>query len=137
MSSRYFAGTGQISGEVSYDFKLASGAAVTPFANLAYVRLDSRGFRETGGAAALTSGADFSNTLFSTIGVGAAASLDAGAPVELSGKIGWRHAGGNVGMARTLSFDTGSAFTVGGVPIGRDTAVIDAELAIKVAPPPI
>lgn len=135
LSGRYQAGTGQVFGEVSYDFKPADGTVVSPFANLAYVRLDSRGFREAGGAAALSSGADFANTLFSTVGVSGRTTIDTGSlPIELSGRVGWRHAGGNVGMDRTLNFANGAAFTVGGVPVGRDTALIDAEFAIKFAP---
>ncbi len=135
LSGRYQAGTGQIFGEASYDFKPADGTVISPFANLAYVRLDSRGFREAGGAAALSSGADFANTIFSTVGVSGRTTLDTGSlPVELSGRVGWRHAGGNVDMDRTLNFANGNAFTVGGVPVGRDTAVIDAELAVKLAP---
>ncbi|MCD2174393.1 hypothetical protein [Rhizobium sp. C4] len=37
-------------------------------------------------------------------------------------------------MDRALNFANGAAFTVGGVPVGRDTAVIDAEIGIAVAP---
>jgi outer membrane autotransporter protein len=135
LTGRYQAGTGQVFGEVSYDFKPAVGTVISPFANLSYVRLDSRGFREAGGAAALSTGADSANTVFLTVGVSGRTMLDTGAmPLELSGRLGWRHAGGNVGMDRSLSFATGSVFSVGGVPVGRDTAVIDAELAFKVAP---
>ncbi len=135
LSGRYQAGTGQVFGEMSYDFKPADGTVISPFANLAYVRLDSRGFREAGGAAALSSGADFANTVFSTVGVSGRTTVDTGSlPIELSGRVGWRHAGGNVGMDRTLNFANGAAFTVGGVPVGRDTAVIDAEFAVKLAP---
>lgn len=135
LTGRYQAGIGQVFGEFSYDFKPADGVVISPFANLAYVRLDSGGFREAGGAAALSSGADSTNTVFSTLGVSGRTVLDTGAmPVELSSRLGWRHAGGNVGMDRSLSFATGSAFSVGGLPVGRDTAVIDAELAFKVAP---
>ncbi len=135
LTGRYQAGTGQIFGEVSYGFTPADGTVISPFANLAYVRLDSRGFREAGGAAALTSGADFANSVFSTVGVSGRTTVDTAAlPVEVSGRVGWQHAGGNVGMDRTLNFANGNAFTVGGVPVGRDTAVIDAELAIKLAP---
>ncbi|MCD2174394.1 autotransporter domain-containing protein [Rhizobium sp. C4] len=89
LSSRYQAGTGQLFGEMSYDFKLANGATITPFANLAYVRLDARGFTETGGAAALSSGKDQANTLFSTIGVSGRTTIETGTlPVEIAGKVG-------------------------------------------------
>lgn len=135
LAGRYQAGTGQVFGEFSYDFKPADGTVISPFANLAYVRLDSRGFRETGGAAALSSGSDFANTLFSTVGISGRTTIETEAlPVELSGRVGWRHAGGNAGLDRTLNFANGAAFNVGGVPTGRDTAVIDAELGIKLAP---
>ena len=135
LTGRYRAGTGQVFGEVSYDFRHMDGSVISPFANLAYVRLDSSGFREIGGAAALSSGANFANTLLSTVGVSGRTTLEAGSlPVELSARVGWRHAAGNVGMDRALNFANGATFTVGGVPVGRDTAVVDAQLDIMVTP---
>lgn len=47
---------------------------------------------------------------------------------------GWRHAFGNTQPTSTLAFiDGGSAFSVAGVPIARDTAVVELGLDASVA----
>jgi len=50
----YRAGTFQIFGELGYGFDPGSGMRLAPFANLAHVRLHTDGYKESGGAAALS-----------------------------------------------------------------------------------
>ncbi len=104
-------------------------ASLEPFANLAYVNLSSQNFTETGSAAALTGvGRDREHALF-----------DAGRPggdgvrtLERGGSDAaceprWQHAFGDVNSSASLAFVSGgSAFTVAGVPIARDAALVGA-----------
>jgi outer membrane autotransporter protein len=122
----YSARTAQVFGEVSNDFRFGRGV-ISPFAGLAYVNLDTDGFTERGGAAALHAEGRNSGLGYSSLGLRGATSIDAwGRPLDLHGMVGWRHALGDVTPETTLSFDSGSApFTVSGVPIARDSALIE------------
>lgn len=52
----------------------------------------------------------------------------------LSGTVGWRHAFGDLVPTSTLAFVGRDAFTVGGAPIARDAALVEAGIDFKVAP---
>ncbi len=78
LSGDYDAGTFQAFGELGYAFD-AAFAAFEPFVNLAYVRLDTDGFGERGGAAALTVAGSDMDTTFTTLG------LRASVPFQLGG----------------------------------------------------
>ncbi|WP_052183138.1 autotransporter domain-containing protein [Rhizobium sp. YS-1r] len=131
----YHAATAQMFGEVGHRLGLGN-ASIEPFANLAHVNLDTGGFTEDGGDAALSAGSQTTNTTFTTLGLRAGAELAVGEArtVRLTGMIGWRHAFGDVVPAATMAFDGGSAFTVAGVPIAEDAAVIEAGLDLKLTP---
>jgi len=130
----YNAGTAQIFGEFAYGFKLG-GTRLEPFANLAYVSLHSEGFTERGGAAALTSASANTNTAFTTLGLRASTTIGlGGASLTANGMLGWRHAFGDVTPLSAMSFAGGAAFGVGGVPITRDAAVIEAGLDYALTP---
>ena len=47
------------------------------------------------------------------------------------GSLGWRHAFGDTTPLATVAFVGNSAFSVAGLPIGRDTAVAGAGLDLK------
>ncbi|MCY1553479.1 Extracellular serine protease [compost metagenome] len=51
----------------------------------------------------------------------------------LSGTVGWRHAFGDVVPTSTLAFAGGQGFTVGGAPIARDAALVEAGIDFKIA----
>ncbi len=136
-SADYKAGTAQVFGEAAWrvdlsknvDPKTFGAASVTPFANLAYVNLSSDNFTETGSAAALTGSADTENTLYSTLGVRAATTFQManGAALTPHLSLGWQHAFGDVSSSANLAFvGGGSAFSVSGVPIARDAALVGA-----------
>nr|WP_313665910.1 autotransporter domain-containing protein [Brucella intermedia] len=131
----YNAGTTQVFGELAYGFSFGS-TRFEPFANLAYVNLHTDGFRETGGAAALASGSSSTDTTFTTLGLRGSTTFDLnGASVTAKGMLGWRHAFDDVTPTSTNRFvGGGSAFTVAGVPVARDAAVIEAGLDFALTP---
>src|SRR5260370_225427 len=65
-SARYGAGEGQVFGELGYGMTFGSIAA-EPFAGLAWVHLDTRGFTETGGVSALTGTGNKDDVGYSTL----------------------------------------------------------------------
>lgn len=136
LTTRYDSGTAQVFGEASYRFDSGFGTSISPFANLTYVSLDTDGFAERGGAAALRSNGDTTETTVSTLGVkGQAAMPIGGLAVNASGTLGWRHAYDDSAPTSTLAFVAGGpAFTVSGAPIAQDAAVVELGLGIDVAP---
>lgn len=122
------ANTLQIFGEAGY--RLDTGAlTLEPFAGLARVRLSSDGSDERGGSAALSDDGQTTDTTFSTVGLHAGAGLGvSGVPARLRGTLGWRHAFGDTEAEITQRFVGGNDFTVSGVPIAEDAAVVEAGL---------
>lgn len=135
LEADYDAGTAQVFGELGYGIR-AGSVAFEPFANLAYVSLHTDGFTEKGGAAALTSQGSTTDATFTTLGLRASTSFDlAGASVTAKGMVGWRHAFGDVTSLSTMAFaDGGNAFAIGGMPIARDAAVVEAGLDLTLSP---
>ncbi|MGO4287332.1 autotransporter outer membrane beta-barrel domain-containing protein [Bosea sp. TAB14] len=128
----YSAGTAQAFGELGYRIKVGQ-AVFEPFANLAYVNLDTNGFTEAGGVAALTSKGSNTGVTFSTLGLRASTDFTLGNGVGMTarGMIGWRHAYGETTPISAMSFSGGSAFGIAGVPIARDAAVVDVGLDLN------
>ena len=117
----------QVFGEVGYDIALGP-VALQPVAGLSYVNLDSDGFDEKDGAAALQGRSQNDDLVYSSLGLRAATLTEAfGAPLRLHGMLGWRHAYGDTTFESRFRFSDGSAaFTVSGVPVARDAALIEA-----------
>jgi len=134
LSAAYSARSWQVFGEAGYKMQ-ASSVTVEPFVAAAHVGLTTNGFTETGGAAALSSARVTNSMTFTT--VGARASTDfmlAGMKSTARGMVGWRHAFGDPTPLASLSFAGGSAFTVAGVPIGRDALLVEAGVDVQVGP---
>jgi outer membrane autotransporter protein len=127
--ARYDADTDQAFGELSLRFKAGPGA-VEPYAALAYVRLKTDGFAETGGSARLTGAVTKSETGFATLGV--RGSLDAGGGVTLRAGAGWRYAFEDRVPLTRIAFPDGSSFDIAGVPIAKGAAALDASLDVAV-----
>ncbi|TWT13958.1 autotransporter domain-containing protein [Reyranella sp. CPCC 100927] len=129
----YNARTTQLFGDVGYTLALGS-AAIEPFGSLAWVHLDSNRVSESGGAAALRGRGGSDSNLFTTLGVRAAAQVwnDESKSLTLRGKLGWRHAFGDVTPAARLAFVGGTSFGVEGVPIARDAVVVEAGFDLKI-----
>jgi outer membrane autotransporter protein len=134
LKSNYRAGTAQAFGELGQGFDVGR-ARVEPFANLAYVNLHANGFIESGGAAALTGASSNTGLTYSTLGARVSTNLDVhGATLTLRGMAGWRHAFGDVTPLATMRFASGGdAFGIGGVPVARNAAVLEAGLDYALA----
>lgn len=135
LKGKYNAATAQVFGEFGYGFNV-SDARFEPFANLAYVNLHTNGFTEQGGAAALSSPSSNTDATFTTIGLRASSTFDlAGTTLIANGMLGWRHAFGDATPLSTMRFaGGGNAFSVGGVPMTRDAAVIEAGIDYALTP---
>ena len=131
----YDADTGQLFGEIAYPTQMA-GVELEPFAGLAYVSVESGGFREKGGpqASLKTSGFDL-DVGYTTVGLRAAKTMLCGA-MEITPHVSaaWLHAFDDVTPDAGLAFaTTGIGFDVAGVPLAEDSALLDAglDLALK------
>ena len=130
----YTAGTTQVFGEVGYGLRMGR-AAFEPFANAGYVSLRTDGFRETGGAAALTSWGLVNSATFTTLGIRASTDFTLGGiDATVRASAGWRHAFGDTTPAAIFAFAGGGTFTTLGVPIAQDAAVVDAGFDFRLGP---
>ena len=57
-----------------------------------------------------------------------------GAVVTARGMIGWRHAFGDIVPSSAMHFAGGDVFSIGGAPIARDAAVVEAGLDYAFSP---
>ncbi|WP_258051869.1 autotransporter domain-containing protein [Mesorhizobium sp. INR15] len=125
LSAGYNAGTAQAFGELAYAGR-AGQFSFEPFANLAYVNLRTDGFTERGGMAALTSGSSSTDATFTTLGVRVSSDFKlGGVEATARGMLGWRHAFGDVTPLSTVAFAGSDDFTIAGVPIARDAALVE------------
>jgi outer membrane autotransporter protein len=134
-SAGYDAHTSQVFGEVGYGFALRQ-IALEPFAGLAWVQVETDRFRERGGAAALVGGDDNFETGYSTLGlrVGTSYALTNGMALMPRLSLAWQHAFDDVRPAAALTFASGSTpFSVRGVPIARDSLLVEAGLDLAVS----
>jgi outer membrane autotransporter protein len=133
LSSGYNAGTTQIFGDLGYKVDVGR-IAFEPFANLAYVNLHTNGFSEQGGAAALTSRGGDTDTSFSTLGLRGSTGfvLFGTMSATARGSLGWRHAYGDITPVSVVSLAGGNAFSIAGVPIAVDEAVVETGFDLHV-----
>ncbi|MEN0100242.1 MAG: autotransporter domain-containing protein, partial [Brucella pseudogrignonensis] len=131
LSASYRNHVTQVYGEVSHQFDVM-GVVAEPFANLAYVHLNSGSFTEDGGAAALRADSNNSSTVFSTLGLRASFAVSEDGATKFYGSAGWRHAYNDLNPVATTSFVAGgNAFSTGGVPIAQDAGVLEFGLDRK------
>ncbi len=128
----YKAYTSQLFGEAGYQFRFRA-TTLEPYLQAAYVRLNSDGFTEQGGAAALSASGTTRNVTYATLGAHAATSFPCNGDVLTAhASLGWRHAFGDVDASSRLAFAGGEAFAVDGLPIARNALAIDAGLDLPV-----
>lgn len=133
-SADYHAATTQAFGELGYRLDV-DRLALEPFANLAYVNFQTSGLAERGGPTALTIASSNSDTTFTTMGVRASTTFMLGhVNATARGTLGWRHAFGNVTSLASVAIAGSNAFSVSGVPIAREAAVIEAGLDFGLSP---
>ncbi|CAB5137049.1 putative outer membrane autotransporter [Burkholderia cenocepacia] len=126
-TASYDANATQVFTEIGYSTAFRN-VALEPFVGLAYASLHTDGFKENGGAAALQGDSDTTGLGFSTLGLRASTdvAVTTKGKVTAFGTVGWRHAFGNTQPASRLSFASGgSPFSVTGVPVARDAAVLE------------
>ncbi len=127
--------TAQLFTEAAYRLDVQP-LALEPFANLAYVHLDSDSFHEKGDNAALRGNDDRRDALLSTLGVRASRSLALSEKqqLELSGSLGWQHNLSNTRSEQDLAFaGSSNTFAVQSVSMDRNAAVIGARAGLAVA----
>jgi outer membrane autotransporter protein len=132
----YDGSTAQAFGELGYGMSFGQIAA-EPFAGLSFVRVATDAFREAGGAAVLGGAGESHQVGYSSIGARAATrvTMANGTVVMPRASLAWQHAFSNVTPTATLAFlGTGAGFTVAGLPLARDSALIDAGFDVAVRP---
>ena len=110
--------------------------AVEPFAGAAYVRVHDAAFAENGGIAALSGSASNENIGYSSLGVRAGTlwTLPNGTVLNPHAAVTWQHAFGDVTPIAALAFQNGGgAFSVGGVPIAADSALVEGGVDWRIA----
>lgn len=130
LGADYDADAWQIFAEASHEFALQH-AAITPFAGISHIGLQTDGFSESGGASALTASSDTTNTTFTTLGIRTAAAVSE--RVTVHGMAGWRHAFGDVDPVSVFTLDGSAPFAITGAPIAEDALVTEFGLDIAAA----
>jgi outer membrane autotransporter protein len=133
LESSYHASSTQVFTELGYNLPLGDAYTIEPFAGLAWNQLRTRGFEESGGTAALHGSSNSDDVTSTTLGLRGGWEFGSDrTPGRLTASLGWRHAMGDVKPKQQLAFEGGSTFSVTGVPIARDAAVLGlgAEMAI-------
>jgi len=123
--------TTQLFGEAGHRID-AGRVALEPFARLAYVRVKSDAFLERGGLAALYGEGGSVDATFTTLGL--RASIQLGTTTRLRGMLGWRHAFGDTTPTSTHAFAGSIPFTLEGVPLAKNVAVVEADLDMQLRP---
>jgi len=135
-SAHFHGNVGQVFGEIGYGMVL-NQLAVEPLAGLAYVHLRDGSFLESGGAAALSGASTSENLGYSSLGLRAATALPLanGTVLVPRGSVQWQHAFGDVTPAAALAFQgTGTGFSVAGLPIARNTALVEGGFDWRFSP---
>ena len=133
LTASYDGDTAQAFSEFGYRIDTAA-AQFEPFANLAHVHLRTEDFSEDGGDAALSGADEATDVTFTTLGLRAATAFALGGmDATARGMLGWRHAFGDTTPLASLAFAGGDAFTIAGVPVAEDSAVIEAGLDLHVS----
>lgn len=123
----YDAKTVQVFGELGYRIDTAY-AALEPFAAASHVHLKTDGFQEDGAISNLTGLSGTTDLTTTTLGLRASHDFTLSETTTLTarGMLGWSHAFGDVTPEQRLAFAGGQAFTIEGLPIAQDTAIVEA-----------
>ncbi|QJI29115.1 autotransporter domain-containing protein [Pseudomonas sp. ADAK18] len=125
----------QLFTEAAYRLNLQA-LALEPFANLAYVHLDSDSFHEKGDAAALERGSDRRDAVLSTLGLRALKTfnLNNHQQLDVSGSLGWQHSLSAVESEEHLAFVAGGpSFAVESSPLLRDAALVGVQASLALS----
>lgn len=135
LSGSYQSGTLQAFGELGYRIDTSSQTVFEPFVNLAHVSHRAGAFTETGGTAALSALDQTLDATFTTLGLRASHELTIGmVDVTARGMVGWQHAFGDTTPTLTQAFAGSDTFTIAGIPIAPDAALVEAGLDFSLSP---
>ncbi len=114
-------------GELGYRLDTAH-ASFEPFAGASYVHVTGGDFAEDGDISGLSGGADATDIGTTTLGIRAARAFELTGTTVLTarGMLGWNHVVGNLTPEASLAFASGQAFSVEGLPIAKDTGIVEA-----------
>ena len=129
LKAGYDGRSAQAYADLSYRIDL-SAVALEPFVNLAYVNLRTGGYRERRGRAACGR-PDERDDLLDPGRAGHVALRTGRCAGRAAGSLGWRHATGDVKPRAAQAFSAGESFTVAGVALARNSAVIEAGLDLQ------
>lgn len=107
---------------------------VEPFVGINLGQQRTGAFQERDGFAALTGQSSSENQSSSTLGLRAHSDFKLGrSEGRVRASLGWRHAFGDLQRHKTMAFAGARNFSVAGVPLARNTAVLglDAELELS------
>jgi subtilase-type serine protease len=124
----------QVFGEAGYLIDTPY-AAFEPFAGAAYVHLNTNNFSENGGITALSGRGDGTDPATTMLGLRASHEFVLGeaTTVRVHGMTGWRHAFGDTTPTAALAFTGRSAFSIDGLPIAEDAALIEAGFEVALS----
>ena len=128
----YDAGLFQIFVEGSHTFKLNENASLTPYANLAYQSLKTDSFVENGVAAQLMGDSHTDSVTVSTLGGRGVWALNKNSKVYAD--IGWQHNLGGKTPEAKLNFLGGARYTLKGVEMNSNSAVVGAGADFQIKP---
>jgi subtilase-type serine protease len=129
------AATTQVFGEAAYRLHLQP-LALEPFANLAYVHLDTEGLTEKGDAAALKSSGDQRDAVLSTLGVRAIKTfnLSTQQSLDVSAHVGWQHSLSDIDSEQHLRFASGGTpYAVESSALVRDAALVGVQASLALS----
>jgi outer membrane autotransporter protein len=135
-TAHYNGGTGQIFGEAGYGMTFGP-VAVEPFAGATLVHVKTDGFAEAGGPAALTGAGNEDTMGYSTFGARFASvfALPNGMALIPRATLAWQHAFGQLDPRAALAFEsTAIGFGILGVPLARDSALVEGGLDLRINP---
>ncbi|WP_170139582.1 autotransporter outer membrane beta-barrel domain-containing protein [Cereibacter changlensis] len=134
LDAEYDATTTQVFAEGSWRTSYR-GLGIEPFANLAYVSMESDGFSESGGDAAVSSRSESRDQVTSTLGVRVNQAFTMGGTDGLAQiGLGWRRAYGDMAQESTLSFAGSNGFNILSAATDRDALVLDLAMRFDVNP---
>lgn len=133
--ANYNGGTGQLFAEVGYGFAVQA-VAFEPYAGLAWVHLNTDSFSENGAVSSALSGASSSaNVGYGTLGLRVATSLPLSNGMAFAPHVSaaWQYAFGDLTPSAQLALASvpGANFTVQGLPLAQNTALVEAGLDLK------
>ena len=118
----------QAFGEAGYHLPLGIGS-VQPFVGVHGLWLKNNAFAEQGGSFALEGAAETRSRAWSTVGLQGDVPVGAASKVSIGFKASWQHALTKRSVASSLAFASGGPFyTVEGVPLAKDAALLDASI---------